>query len=61
MEVAASHVKSEPVKSGKGFADVVQWTLATAASNHLTVLRSFGHGTDNSFPLQEKPGMQLCT
>ncbi len=56
MEVAASHVSSKPVKSGKGFADVVQWTLAIAASNHLNVLRSFGHGVDSSFPLQEKPG-----
>lgn len=56
MEVAASHVRSKPVQSGKGFTDVVQWTLATAASNHLSVLRSFGHGTDPSFPLQEKPG-----
>lgn len=58
MEVAASHVRSKPVKSGKGFADVVQWTLAIAASNHLNVLRSFGHGVDSSFPLQEKPGKQ---
>lgn len=56
MEVAAGQVPSQPVKSGNGFADVVQWTLATAASNHLTVLRSFGHGVDSSFPLQEKPG-----
>ena len=56
MEVAASHVSSKPVKSGKGFADVVQWTLAIAASHHLNVLRSFGHGVDSSFPLQEKPG-----
>lgn len=57
MEVGAAHVRSKPVKSGKGFTDVVQWTLATAASNHLNVLRSFGHGTDTSFPLQEKPGL----
>ena len=56
MEVAAGHVSSNSVKSGNGFADVLQWTLATAASNHLTVLRSFGHGVDPSFPLQEKPG-----
>ena len=56
LEVAAGQVRSQPVKSGNGFADVVQWTLATAASHHLTVIRSFGHGVDASFPLQEKPG-----
>jgi len=60
LEVAAGQVRSQPVKSGNGFADVVQWTLATAAANHLTVLRSFGHGVDSSFPLQEKPGKFLA-
>ena len=55
--MAAGRVKSKPVQTGKGgFADVVQWTMATAASNHLTVLRSFAHGTDAGFPLQSKPG-----
>lgn len=56
MDVAAAKVRSKPVQTGRGFADVVQWTLATAASNHLTVLRSFGHGVDSTFPLQERPG-----
>ena len=57
--MAAGKVKSKPVQTASGYADVVEWTLATAASNHLTVLRSFGHGVDSSFPLQEKPG-NLC-
>ena len=56
IDVAAGKVKSKPVQTASGFADVVEWTLATAASNHLTVLRSFGHGVDSSFPLQERPG-----
>ena len=61
MEVAAGKVKSKPVQTANGIADVVQWTLATAASNHLTVLRIFGHGVDPAFPLQYKPGGSLRT
>ena len=57
MEVAASKVKSKPVMLENGVADVVQWTLATAAANKLNVLRSFAHGVDSSFPLQIKAGV----
>ena len=39
-----------------GMADVVQWTMATAAANKLNVVRSFAHGVDGSFPLQIKAG-----
>ena len=57
LDVAAGRVKSKPVQTGKGgVSDVIQWTMATAKANHLTVLRSFGHGTDAGFPLQTKPG-----
>lgn len=56
MEVAAGKVKSKPVMLENGMADVVQWTLATAAANKLNVLRSFAHGVDGSFPLQIKAG-----
>ena len=56
MEVAAGKVKSKPVHLKHGTADVVQWTLATAAANKLNVLRAFGHGIDSSFPLQIKAG-----
>lgn len=56
MEVAAGKVKSKAVHLKHGTADVVQWTLATAAANKLNVLRSFGHGVDSSFPLQTKAG-----
>ncbi len=56
MEVAAGKVKSKPVTLENGVADVVQWTLATAAANKLNILRSFAHGVDSSFPLQIKAG-----
>ena len=56
MEVAAGKVKSKPVMLEHGVADVVQWTLATAAANKLNVVRSFAHGVDSSFPLQIKAG-----
>ena len=42
-----------------GVADVVQWTLATAAANKLNVVRSFAHGVDSTFPLQIKAGEQV--
>ena len=58
MEVAAGKVKSKPVMLENGMADVVQWTLATAAANKLTVLRSFAHGVDSSFALQIRAGQQ---
>ena len=60
MEVAAGKVKSKAVHLKHGTADVVQWTLATAAANKLNVLRSFGHGVDSSFPLQTKAGQLQC-
>ena len=56
MEVAAGKLKSTPVSGAAGRADVVQWTLATAASMQLNVIRAFGHGVSPSFPLQYKPG-----
>ena len=56
MEVAAGKLASKPVVGANGITDVVQWTLATAAANDLTVLRSFAHGVDSFFPLQTKPG-----
>lgn len=56
LEVAAGKVKSKPVMLENGMADVVQWTLATAAANKLTVVRSFAHGVESSFPLQIKAG-----
>lgn len=59
MEVAAGKLPSKPVIGASGITDVVQWTLATAAANNLTVLRSFAHGVDSSFPLQTKPGAQV--
>ena len=59
MEVAAGKLPSKPVVGAKGVTDVVQWTLATAAANNLTVLRNFAHGVDSSFPLQIKPGDAL--
>lgn len=58
MEVAAGKVKSKPVTLEHGVADVVQWTLATAAANKLNVIRSFAHGVDSTFPLQIKAGQQ---
>ncbi len=58
MEVAAGKVKSKPVMLEHGVADVVQWTLATAAANKLNVVRSFAHGVDSTFPLQIKAGEQ---
>ena len=58
MEVAAGKVKSKPVALEHGVADVVQWTLATAAANKLNVIRSFAHGVDSTFPLQIKAGQQ---
>ena len=60
MEVAAGKLPSKPVVGANGRTDVVQWTLATAAANNLTVLRTFGHGTDAAFPLQIKPGTVPC-
>ena len=59
MELAAGKVKSKPVKSAHGVTDVVQWTFATAAANHLNVVRAFAHGTDSSFPLQTSAGAAL--
>nr|QOL01199.1 putative extracellular protein TR9_011a [Trebouxia lynnae] len=56
LEVAAGKVKSKPVMLENGMADVVQWTMATAAANKLNVVRSFAHGVDGSFPLQIKAG-----
>lgn len=56
LEVAAGKVKSKPVMLENGMADVVQWTLATAAANKLNVLRSFAHGVEGSFALQIKAG-----
>lgn len=60
MELAAGKVKSKPVKSAHGATDVVQWTFATAAANHLNVVRAFAHGTDSSFPLQTSAGAALA-
>ena len=57
LEVAAGKLPSKPVVGPSGRTNVVQWTLATAATNNLTVLRTFGHGTDAAFPLQIKPGL----
>ncbi|KAK9814994.1 hypothetical protein WJX73_004261 [Symbiochloris irregularis] len=57
LEVAAGNLASKPVVGASGVTDVIQWTLATAAANNLTVLRSFAFGTDTSFPLQNKPGV----
>ncbi len=59
MEVAAGKVKSKPVMLEHGVADVVQWTLATAAANKLNIVRSFAHGVDSTFPLQIKAGEQV--
>lgn len=59
MEVAAGKVKSKPVMLENGMADVVQWTLATAAANKLNVLRAFAHGVDGSFPLQISAGQHM--
>ena len=59
MELAAGKVKSKPVKSAHGATDVIQWTFATAAANHLNVVRAFAHGTDSSFPLQTSAGAAL--
>ncbi|KAL3155965.1 hypothetical protein ABBQ32_012960 [Trebouxia sp. C0010 RCD-2024] len=56
LEVAAGKVKSKPVMLENGMADVVQWTLATAAANKLNVLRSFAHGVEGRFALQIKAG-----
>ena len=58
--MAAGKLPSKAVQGANGRMDVVQWTLATAAANNLTVLRTFGHGTDAAFPLQIKPGAWSC-
>ncbi|KAK9838655.1 hypothetical protein WJX74_000745 [Apatococcus lobatus] len=57
MEVAAGAVESKKVQLSNGQeTDVVQWTLATAAANSLTVMRMFAHGVHPDFPLQIAPG-----
>ena len=58
LEVAAGKVKSKPVMLENGMADVVQWTLATAAANKLNVVRAFAHGVEGNFALQIKAGQQ---
>lgn len=37
--------------------DPVQYTFTTAAANGMTVVRAFGHGVNDSFPLQKSPGV----
>ena len=60
MEVAAGAVESKKVSLSNGQeTDVVQWTLATAAANSLTVMRMFAHGVHPDFPLQIAPGEPL--
>ncbi|KAK9861966.1 hypothetical protein WJX84_012076 [Apatococcus fuscideae] len=57
MEVASGAVESKKVQLSNGQeTDVVQWTLATAAANSLTVMRMFAHGVHPDFPLQIAPG-----
>lgn len=60
MEAAAGKLPAgrRPIfQAGRG--DVVQWTMATAAANSLTVIRAFAHGVSPAFPLQRRPGPTL--
>ena len=42
--------------SGTSGERYLAWVLDTARSNNLTVLRFFGHGTEQDFQLQPQPG-----
>lgn len=38
--------------------DITEYTMQQMAANGLTVIRGFGHGHNQSFPLQISPGMR---
>lgn len=53
MEAAAGLLYSDCQTMGM---DPVQYTFSTASNNGMTVLRVFGHGVNNTLPLQTSPG-----